>query len=463
MAALCAVAHDWMYYSALKRATHHHCDTSWQYVLSEMVMATLSYLRMIFPCLAPLANDICFMRLAVLIDTLSLLFYDLLYLNVQGLSALQLLITFVYLAPDVLFFGASVVTVCHRSAPAMNRWMWWNLKIWIGLNQPLSWYGTYAKSMACGKPKGVTWCVSQVVLFALLMWPKFILKARKYLGRLLVARSANLAAASIAGLVGSCEASEVLAEASARFRSIRICDLQAGELKNNTPDKDMRARASLTRLSTCDAFVSHSWHDDSGAKWAALQRWRMTFVEQKGREPCVWFDKCCIDQTSIEHDLRCLPVFLSGCRRLVVFCGPTYLTRLWCVIELFTFVHMGGRLDRVQFIPVLRPGHEDEDLQAIQKSFKTFDVRKCDCFLLDDKERMLNIINSIYGDVDDFNKAVRPIFRRARSRGICKSWASVAAFVTDEEAPQHLDSESCASCSSCESIDSSDESSSSTS
>lgn len=45
--------------------------------------------------------------------------------------------------------------------------------------------------------------------------------------------------------------------------------------------------------------------------------------------PEVWIDKCCIDQRNIEKDLRCLPVFLSGCRRLVVFCGPTYLSRLW--------------------------------------------------------------------------------------------------------------------------------------
>merc|ERR1719188_2347928 len=96
------------------------------------------------------------------------------------------------------------------------------------------------------------------------------------------------------------------------------------------------------RLHRCDAFVSHSWSDNAEEKWAAMQRWRDGFLSLESREPTIWFDKCCIDQRNIETDLRCLPIFLSGCRRLVVFCGPTYLSRLWCIMELFTFVHMGG-------------------------------------------------------------------------------------------------------------------------
>merc|ERR1712224_527854 len=92
----------------------------------------------------------------------------------------------------------------------------------------------------------------------------------------------------------------------------------------------------------CDAFLSHSWHDDPEAKWAALQQWRGAFFERHGREPYVWFDKVCINQNDIEQDLRGLPIFLRGCREMVVFCGSTYLSRLWCVVELFAFVHMAG-------------------------------------------------------------------------------------------------------------------------
>ena len=48
-------------------------------------------------------------------------------------------------------------------------------------------------------------------------------------------------------------------------------------------------------------------------------------------------DKACIDQNDIQQSLACLPVFLAGCQTLLVVAGPTYCSRLWCVMELFTF------------------------------------------------------------------------------------------------------------------------------
>ena len=60
----------------------------------------------------------------------------------------------------------------------------------------------------------------------------------------------------------------------------------------------------------------------------------------------VWLDKACIkqDQTDEEKqmDIHALPVFLSGCRSLVVLAGPTYASA--CVVELFVFLRMGGEL-----------------------------------------------------------------------------------------------------------------------
>ena len=48
-------------------------------------------------------------------------------------------------------------------------------------------------------------------------------------------------------------------------------------------------------------------------------------------------DKACIDQSNIQQSLACLPVFLAGCQTLLVVAGPTYCSRLWCVMEFFTF------------------------------------------------------------------------------------------------------------------------------
>ena len=53
--------------------------------------------------------------------------------------------------------------------------------------------------------------------------------------------------------------------------------------------------------------------------------------------------QACIDQERIEESLAVLPVFLSGCKELLVVAGPSYTQRLWCVMEIYTFLRMGGR------------------------------------------------------------------------------------------------------------------------
>jgi len=422
LAALSGFVHDWIYYFALRRSKTHACEESVTLMIEEVLLSTLAYCRIIFPALAPLANDRCFTRLALVIDSVSLLFYDCLYLYVYKPTMNDFLHHLsIYFAPDVGFVLGAMYAFSRTSASIMKKCMWRNLQIWIFLNVPLSVLDAVTKTRRCHRPKGWLWVFCQLVLFALIYWPPARHKARKYLGHILVTKSANRAAASIAGLVGACSAREVLLEAQARFKSLRLADLPVATLLSNAPDPSLAWITMPTRLGLCDAFVSHSWHDDAASKWTAMQCWREAFCKEKGREPTIWFDKCCIDQASIERDLRCLPVFLSGCKRLVVFAGTTYLTRLWCVIELFTFVHMGGCLTNVQFIPVVRPDHEVEDLKAIRFSFTNFDVRNCTCFLQEDKGRMLSIITAIYGELDEFNKAVRPIFRRARRihGGIC--------------------------------------------
>jgi len=188
--------------------------------------------------------------------------------------------------------------------------------------------------------------------------------------------------------------------------------LESADVARNDPDPELFARTVPARLHDCDAFVSHSWHDDAAGKWASVQRWRALFADAHGREPRVWFDKCCIDQRNIEADLRCLPIFLCGCRRLVVFCGPTYLSRLWCVTELFAFVHCGRDMCDITFEPVLREGFEEEDLYLVEQSFDDFDVEQCTCSLPDDKDKILSVIRTAYGDLRRFNRAVTDIFRR---------------------------------------------------
>merc|ERR1719210_2722149 len=108
---------------------------------------------------------------------------------------------------------------------------------------------------------------------------------------------------------------------------------------------------------------------------------------------------------------------MSGCSKLVIFCGVTYLSRLWCIVEIFTYVHINnGEFDNIEFIPVLRRHQEEEDMKSIRRAFDRFDARETYCFNAGDKELMLAIINAAFGSTDNFNPVVKRILDRWQER-----------------------------------------------
>ena len=72
----------------------------------------------------------------------------------------------------------------------------------------------------------------------------------------------------------------------------------------------------------------------------------------------------------------------------------------WCVLEMFTFLRSGGTIDRI----ILKPLDPDD-----RKVLATFDIRKADCFLQSDKQRLLSIVESSYFSSGAFNAACRKI------------------------------------------------------
>merc|ERR1712151_94830 len=99
---------------------------------------------------------------------------------------------------------------------------------------------------------------------------------------------------------------------------------------------------------------------------------------------------------------------------MVVCCGPTYLRRLWCIIEIFTFVHMGRPLESLEFEMVLREEDEVQDLRVVEAAFDEFNTERCSCFNAQDKERMLNVVYAAFGSIPAFNHVVCGIFRDAK-------------------------------------------------
>merc|ERR1712032_1686302 len=102
-------------------------------------------------------------------------------------------------------------------------------------------------------------------------------------------------------------------------------------------------------------------------------------------------------------DLECLPIFLAACNALLIICGPTYTSRLWCILEVYVFVSMRG-LGKSQrskiFIKTLGADVWD--------TWQHFDANHCTCFDPADKARLMSIFQEgNKSGIDGFNREVQ--------------------------------------------------------
>lgn len=69
----------------------------------------------------------------------------------------------------------------------------------------------------------------------------------------------------------------------------------------------------------------------------------------------VFFDKLCVHQTDMmqkQTAILSLSGFLNMSDRMVILWSSEYFSRLWCVYELATWLHLGKGMDKVEFLPV---------------------------------------------------------------------------------------------------------------
>ena len=220
-------------------------------------------------------------------------------------------------------------------------------------------------------------------------------------------------AATISSLIAGRDPVRTLRDGKEAFRVLPIDALKESDIAPGAnlasaaeETKALQLRTLKADLGGCDGFFSHSWRDDGVKKFAKLTEWSRQFEGQKYRLPNIWLDKACIDQTRIDESLAALPIFLQGCVELLVVTGPTYFSRLWCVMELYTFLHVGGRAKDVLLMDIDddKEGSQEERLRA---AIARFDAGKAQCFLPNDRERLLGVIEAGYGDLGAFNVEVR--------------------------------------------------------
>jgi len=239
-----------------------------------------------------------------------------------------------------------------------------------------------------------------VAMGALARWPEF----RMRMQALLASRGEGIsAAAGISAIIGQASVESLLEVWETRFCGVDMDRVTRESMASNMPDPSLGALSRSVDFGAVDAFLSHSWHDDADSKWGAVQRWRSDFVAKFGREPVAWIDKYCIDQKAIEDSLVCLPLFLCGCTKLVIFYGPTYPSRLWCVVELFVALQMGK-------------GIHDIELHELPSSspFDDFDAVHAQCFDPKDREKMMTLIEAGCGRIEVFNDRVREVLKQCQ-------------------------------------------------
>ena len=79
------------------------------------------------------------------------------------------------------------------------------------------------------------------------------------------------------------------------------------------------------------------------------------------------------------------------------------------MLELFTFVKSGGVLDAVALKPL--------DPNAAETAIKDLDISKADCYVHQDKQRILAIVEASFGSSFEFNSSCRQILISKLGRG----------------------------------------------
>jgi hypothetical protein len=106
---------------------------------------------------------------------------------------------------------------------------------------------------------------------------------------------------------------------------------------------------------------------------ASREKFFADFTKTEGRSALVWLDEIIINQGNIEDSLKCLPVYLMACKKVLVLCGETYANRLWCIWCVFVFMNSHGlcvkllmRLPRELYTLFAMSKYWDESMNRVE-------------------------------------------------------------------------------------------------
>lgn len=207
---------------------------------------------------------------------------------------------------------------------------------------------------------------------------------------------------TIAAMIGPGSYCRHFEESMALLHCVSMADITREEIFEKTPNPKCFDKATPAEFNEIDFFLSHSWSDDPESKWLAMQELRAEFIAQHGREPKVWLDKYCIDQTDIQNQVKRLPFSVIASQKFCILLGPSYVTRAWCLLELFMF--LSAREAGI---------FKDDDVsiknldELGRTSFiKDFDSANAMCYVEGDRQRIFATIDSAADGKTGFDMVV---------------------------------------------------------
>jgi hypothetical protein len=208
--------------------------------------------------------------------------------------------------------------------------------------------------------------------------------------------------AFVASCMGTHTSDKVLAMTTERLRRVAWKNLTLEVFTNKVGHEKITGLSEPCGIGDIDFFISHSWSDDPRKKVDVLNKFGAAFYQKHGRMPYAWLDTLCIDQNNRTEDIQCLPAYLMSCNDLLVLCGPTYATRLWCLMELYIFIAMTarGRSSSLDLNEISRGIRRNSSLDLIELSANSiealmnFQVDNAQCSSQDD----LLELHAIIGD-----------------------------------------------------------------
>jgi hypothetical protein len=124
-------------------------------------------------------------------------------------------------------------------------------------------------------------------------------------------------------------------------------------------------------MASAEYYVVHGKHDDPQAKHDALAGWVSEFESaHDGRSPSIYLGGMCSDLSPLEL-LAHMPAYLARSERLLVLAGPALPEQLWCAMECYAWVALGGCIENIEVVIV---ASTPASVRAVVSAFDAFHV-----------------------------------------------------------------------------------------